>query len=77
MSLKSLGWLLLAALLAVAGYFFFGIVVAIYVSVILTNDKMTFAQGVWAHVFGGAGALCGLAMAWLLHKLLSVRDMTT
>jgi hypothetical protein len=69
MDIKILGWINLGLALAIAGYFFVGIVVAIYTGLLLHNEKMYFAQGAWAQMFGGFGALCGIALTWGLYRL--------
>jgi len=61
--------LILTSLFAVAGYFLFGTVVAIYAGLWLHNEKMYFAQGTPAHVFGTAGATAGALLAWGIWRL--------
>jgi hypothetical protein len=58
--------LLMAATLAVGGYFFAAIVVAIYAGLWLHGEKMYFAQGLSAQIFGVAGAVAGAGVAWLI-----------
>ncbi len=68
MSLKNLVFAVLAFFLAVAGYFFGAIVVAIYAALALGKDKMAFETGLTPHLFGAAGALAGIALAWLIVR---------
>jgi len=56
-------------LLAVIGYFVFGVVVAIYAGLWLHDEKMYFAQGWRAQVFGAVGALSGAGVAWIIGRL--------
>jgi hypothetical protein len=70
-SLKNTIFAGLALLLAVVGYFFGAIVVAIYAALALGKDKMAFETGITPHLFGAAGALAGLALAWGIVKLVS------
>jgi len=56
-------------LLAVIGYFFFGIVVAIYAGLWLHDEKMYFAQGWRAQVLGAVGALLGVGLGWVIRGL--------
>ena len=65
MAWRSLGLLFLSLFLAAAGYFFFGIVVAIYAGLWLFDEKMYFAQGAWAQLFGATGAALGVLVAWV------------
>jgi hypothetical protein len=61
--------LVLALPMAVVGYFFFGIVVAIYAGLWLHSDKMYYAQGLPAHLFGAVGAAVGVLLAWTISRL--------
>jgi hypothetical protein len=61
--------LILALLFAVVGYVFFAIVVAIYTGLLLHGEKMYYAQGLAAQLFGGTGALLGVALAGLIWRL--------
>jgi predicted Abi (CAAX) family protease len=70
-SLKNRIFAALALLLAVVGYFFGAIVVAIYAALALGKDKMAFETGITPHLFGAGGALAGIALAWGIVKLVS------
>jgi hypothetical protein len=61
--------LVLALLLAVVGYFLFGIVVTIYTGLLLHGEKMYYAQGLPAQLFGATGALLGVGVAWAVWRL--------
>ncbi len=67
--MRYLGLLILALVLAVVGYFFFGIVVAIYVGLWLHDEKMYYAQGFSAQLFGTTGAAVGVTLAWVIWRL--------
>ena len=69
MSLKNILLAALAFFLAVAGYFFGAIVVAIYAALALGKDKMAFETGITPHLFGAAGALAGVLLAWLIVRI--------
>jgi hypothetical protein len=69
MTIRLLSLLMLSLLLAVVGYFFFGIVVAIYAGLWLFDEKMVFAQGASAQVFGATGAAIGVFLAWVIWRL--------
>lgn len=69
MAFRYLALLVLSLFLAVVGYFLFGIVVAIYAGLWLHDEKMYYAQGVPAHVFGATGAAIGVLLAWLIWRL--------
>lgn len=58
----------LTLFLATVGYFVFGIVVAIYAGLWLHNEKMYFAQGRSAHLFGATGAAIGVSLAWMIWR---------
>ena len=79
MSLKNLVFAALAFFFAVVGYFFGAIVVAIYAALALGKDKMAFESGITPHLFGAAGALAGIGLAWLLVRLCAalVRSRST
>jgi hypothetical protein len=55
MQLRTVALSILSLILAMVGYFFFAIVVAIYAGLWLCDEKMYFAQGVWAQIFGVTG----------------------
>ncbi len=55
--------------LAVVGYFFFGVVVAIYTGLWLHDEKMYFAQGLSVHLFGATGAVMGLISGWGIWRI--------
>jgi hypothetical protein len=55
--------------LAVVGYFSFGTVVAIYAGLWLHDEKMYYAQGLSAHLFGATGAALGILLAWFIWRL--------
>jgi hypothetical protein len=59
----------LSLCLAVVGYFFFGIVVAIYAGLWLHDEKMYYAQGLSSHLFGATGAALGILLAWFIWRL--------
>ncbi|MBM3977606.1 MAG: hypothetical protein FJ299_11525 [Planctomycetes bacterium] len=65
---RQLVFWVVALSLAILGYFFFGIVVAIYAGIWFYGDKMALAQGPVVHVIGACGALLGLALAWLITR---------
>jgi formate-dependent nitrite reductase membrane component NrfD len=69
MKMRRVVFSLLAGVLAVLGYFFFGIVVAIYAGLWLHHEKMFYAQGIPAQLFGAAGAAAGVFLAWLIWRL--------
>jgi hypothetical protein len=69
MALRHLALLLLSLFLATVGYFVFGIVVAIYAGLWLHDEKMYYAQGLPAHVFGATGAALGVLLAWAVWRL--------
>ena len=69
MNLKNLVFAALAFFLAVVGYFFGAIVVAIYLALALGKDKMAFETGLTPQLFGAAGALAGIALAWLIVRV--------
>jgi hypothetical protein len=73
MPIRYLSLLVLALPLAVLGYFFFGIVVAIYAGLWLHDDKMYYAQGLPAHLFGAVGAAFGALIAWGIWRLVHRR----
>jgi hypothetical protein len=56
-------------LLGVIGYCFFGVVVAIHAGLWLHDEKMYFAQGWRAQVFGAVGALLGAGISWGIGRL--------
>jgi hypothetical protein len=66
MSLRNLVFAALALFLAAFGYLFGAIVVAIYAALALGKDKMAFQTGITPHLFGAAGALAGIALAWIV-----------
>jgi hypothetical protein len=69
MARRYLTLLALALPLAVAGYFFFGIVAAIYAGLWIHDEKMYFAQGLSAQLFGATGAVFGMAIAWAVWRV--------
>jgi hypothetical protein len=66
MQLRSLVFAALALFLGTLGYFFGAIVVAIYAALALGKDKMAFETGLTPHLIGAAGALAGVALAWVI-----------
>jgi len=62
----------LALFLGTLGYFFGAIVVAIYAALALGKDKMAFETGITPHLFGAAGALAGIGLAWILVRVARV-----
>ena len=60
---------LLTVLFAVVGYFLFAIVVALYTGLWLHDEKMYYAQGVPAHIFGATGAVVFACLAWVVWRL--------
>jgi hypothetical protein len=69
MKLQNLVFAALAFCLAVVGYFFGAIVIAIYAALALGKDKMAFETGITPHLFGAAGALGGIALAWGIVRI--------
>ena len=69
MALRYMALLILALLLAVVGYFFFAIVVAIYAGLWLHDEKMYYAQDPWCHLFGAVGAALGVLLAWVAWRM--------
>ena len=69
MALRYAALLVLSLSLAVVGYFLFGIVVAIHAGLWLHGEKMSYAQGLPAHLFGATGAALGLLLARLIWRL--------
>jgi hypothetical protein len=69
MQIRHFSLLVLSLLLAVLGYFFFGIVVAIYAGLWLHDEKMYYAQGVRGQWFGASGAALGVLLAWAIWRL--------
>jgi hypothetical protein len=69
MTIRSLAQLALSLLLAVGGYFFFAIVIAVYAGLWLHGEKMYYAREPWCHVFGGVGAALGLLLAWAVARV--------
>jgi hypothetical protein len=69
MALRHLILLILSLALAVVGCFFFGIVVAIYVGLLLHDEKMYYAHGLSARLFGATGAAVGVLLAWVICRL--------
>ena len=61
--------LVLALFLAVVGYVLFAIVVAISAGLLLHDEKMYYAQGHPAQLFGATGALLGAVLAWAVWRL--------
>jgi hypothetical protein len=59
----------LSLFLAVVGYFFFAIVIAIHAGLWLHDDKMYFEMAPACHVFGATGAAVGVLVAWTLWRL--------
>ena len=59
----------LSLVLAVVGYFFFAIVIAIHAGLWLHDDKMYFEMAPACHVFGATGAAVGVLVAWTLWRL--------
>lgn len=59
---------LLTLIFVVAGYFFFGIVIAISAGLWLHAEKMYYAQGLSAHLFGATGAAIGAALSWTIWR---------
>ena len=69
MVIRYLALLVLSLALAVVGYFLFGIVVTIYAGLWLHDEKMYYAQGLPAQLFGAAGVAVGLFLAWGIWRL--------
>jgi hypothetical protein len=69
MKTRSVVFSLLAVVLATLGYFISGIVIAIYAGLWLHNEKMYYAQGIPAQLFGAAGAMAGLLVACGIWRL--------
>jgi hypothetical protein len=59
----------LSLVFAVVGYFVFGIVVAIYAGLWLHDEKMYYAQGLPAQLFGATGVAIGVFLAWGICQL--------
>jgi membrane protein DedA with SNARE-associated domain len=72
--LRTLGVTAGMLLLAVIGYFFFGVVVAIHAGLWLHDEKMYFAQGWPAQVFGAVGAILGVGLGWGIGRLTRRRN---
>jgi hypothetical protein len=68
LKLETLVFVALALFLGTLGYFFGGIVVAIYGALALGLDKMAFQTGITPHLFGAAGALVGVLFAFLIMR---------
>ena len=64
MSARTTVFAALAFFLAVVGYFAGAIVIALYAGIWLRGDKMAFETALAPHLFGAAGALAGVALAW-------------
>jgi hypothetical protein len=69
MALRYVVLVVLAPLLAVAGYLFFAIVVAIYFGLWLQDEKMYYAQYPWYHLFGAVGAMLGVLLGWVAWRM--------
>jgi hypothetical protein len=69
MAYRYLALLVLSLFLAVVGYFLFGVVVAIYAGLWLHDEKMYYAQGFPAQLFGATGAVLGVLLAWVIWRL--------
>lgn len=69
MAPRYLTLLVLSLVLAVVGYVFFGIVAALYAGLWLHDEKMYYAQGFSAHLFGATGAVVGVLLAWAVWRL--------
>jgi hypothetical protein len=69
MGLRYLTLAVLSLVLAVAGYFVFGVVVAIGVGLWLHDEKMYYAQGLSAQLFGATGAVFGVLLACVIWRL--------
>jgi hypothetical protein len=69
MAVRYVTLLVLSVALAVLGYFLFGVVVAIYVGLWLHDEKMYYAQGLSAHLFGATGSAIGALLAWAIWRL--------
>jgi hypothetical protein len=68
MASRYLALLVLSLFLAVVGYLVFGIVVAIYAGLWLHDEKMYYARGLSAHLFGATGAAVGVLLAWAVWR---------
>jgi hypothetical protein len=61
--------IVLALFFAVLGYFLFAIVIAIHAGLMLHDEKMYYAQGLSAQLFGATGALLGVGLAGAVWRL--------
>jgi nucleoside recognition membrane protein YjiH len=69
MVLRYAALMALSLVLAVVGYFFFAIVIAIHAGLWLHDDKMYFEMAPACHVFGATGAAVGVLVAWMLWRV--------